>query len=261
MGSVPPGWPPAPDPLLRAAREPPQSRWEAATAPRPVILPGIGPPCFSLRRRHDHPVDISARAVAIPAARRSSRELTIRQSDSRDEPRILALLERHVTTERARPRYEWLYRKNPQGPAHSWVATRGDDIVGVTSIFAREFYVDGRPVMAGIGFDAYVLPAWRRRGIAVALHEASREAMVRGDVPFRFMCGPPTAANLAALVKAGSRIAFVARSAGLPLTARGLLWMLHWQNELAVRAAESSRVLEALVAGARSFATRSARVV
>src|SRR5439155_631939 len=83
---------------------------------------------------------------------------------------------------------------------YTWLAEEAGEIVAWTSIFPRDFAVDGRTLRGSIGCDAYVLPSHRRRGIAVALHRASRESMQRSEVPFRFMCGPPVVENLHALV-------------------------------------------------------------
>src|SRR5579884_538633 len=151
-------------------------------------------------------------------------DLLVRRAEPRDEARLIALLERHVTTRNAAARFDWLYRRNPAGPAVTWLALEPGhgDIVGWTTIFPRDFYIDGRMVPGSVGCDAFVLPEHRRRGIAVALHRASRAAMVHGEVPFRFMCGPPVPNKLSALVKAGSRVVGEMRYLGLPLTARGV---------------------------------------
>ena len=177
----------------------------------------------------------------------------------RSDARILPALEQHVTTRNAARRYQWLYRKNPAGRAFTWVCEDDGQIVGWTSIFPRAFVVDGRVLAGSIGCDAYVLPSHRRRGIAVELHRASRESMARGEVPFRFMCGPPVTENLRALVKAGARIVCTLRHLSLPLSPRGLLWMLHMHGERAVRAAEASRLLGAALGGTRYFASRGGR--
>ena len=74
---------------------------------------------------------------------------------------------------------------------------------GLTSVFPRKVSVDGRLRLGAMGGDGYVRPAFRRRGLATALHAASRAAMRAEGVEFMF--GPPLPHNLGALVKAGSR--------------------------------------------------------
>jgi hypothetical protein len=177
----------------------------------------------------------------------------------RGDARIVPALERHVTTRNAARRHDWLYHKNPAGRAFTWVCEDDGQIVGWTTIFPRIFVVDGKVLAGSIGCDAYVLPSHRRRGIAVQLHRASRTSMTRGEVPFRFMCGPPVVENLRALVKAGARIVCTLRYESLPLSPRGLLWMLHMHGERAVRAAEASRLLGAALGGTRYFASRGGR--
>src|SRR5262245_33142632 len=117
-----------------------------------------------------------------PAPAEPTPEFVVRRAEERDDPALVGLLQENVTTEGAVPRYQWIYRKNPQGPACAWLACSSStgEILGVTSIFAREFSIDGKAVMGGVGFDAFVRPTYRRRGIALALHQASRLAMDRG---------------------------------------------------------------------------------
>lgn len=153
----------------------------------------------------------------------------ISRAEKQDEESLIQLLEKYVTTQRASQRYQWIYQRNPQGEATCWTAREpiNGEIVGFTSIFTRDFLVAGEMVKGGIGFDAFVRPDHRRRGIVLALHRASFEDMQKGEVPFKFMCGPPVRANLDALVKAGSRIVGGLRYMGLPLNTRGILKMLH----------------------------------
>jgi GNAT superfamily N-acetyltransferase len=165
-----------------------------------------------------------------PTSKKATRTgYLIRRAEDNDGLALLELLECFVTTQDAARRYQWIYRENPQGQAETWLAcepVRGQ-IVGFTSIFAREFLVDGERQLGGIGFDAFVRPDHRRRGIALELHRASFASMNSGEVPYRFMCGPPVPANLSALVKAGSRIVGGLRYLGLPLSISGLFHMLH----------------------------------
>ncbi len=176
---------------------------------------------------------MQVREKNISTKQRSNKEYTVRRAEDGDVPKIVSLLERYVTTRKASQRYEWIYKRNPQGEANTWLAceTSQGDIVGFTSIFAREFFLGGNIVTGGIGFDAFVRPDFRRRGIALALHRASRADMIKGEVPFQFMCGPPVPANLSALIKAGSQIIGNIRYLSLPLNTDGLLSMLHQHDK------------------------------
>jgi glycosyltransferase involved in cell wall biosynthesis/GNAT superfamily N-acetyltransferase len=161
----------------------------------------------------------------------------------------LRLLRRYVTPVNAVERFRWLYRANPQGQAHTWLALEPErgEIVGFTSIFGRGFAVDGERVLGGVGLDAFVRPDHRRRGIAAMLHRASFESMTNGEVPIRFMCGPPVAANYNALLKVGSKKLGQVRYLHLPLSVPGLLRSLHFDG-VADRL-ESAVQLERIVHG------------
>lgn len=149
-------------------------------------------------------------------------------AEARDRPNIMRLLKRFVTRRRAAHRHRWIYERNPQGRAATWLALEPErgEIVGFTSIFAREFLVEGTRVLGSVGFDAFVRPDHRRRGIAALLHGATLAAMNRGEVAHRFMCGAPVPANLHALGKAGTTVVGQTGYLHLPLTPRGLVGML-----------------------------------
>jgi hypothetical protein len=150
------------------------------------------------------------------------------RAEPKDTGELQRLLERWVTPVGAVRRQQWLYEKNPQGPAATWFALEPahGEIVGFTSIFARSFLVEGTSVLGSVGLDAFVRPDHRRRGIVAKLHHATHRAMLERDVPHRFMCGPPVAANLSALVKVGSELVGSAVYMHLPLSFEGLIAML-----------------------------------
>lgn len=156
----------------------------------------------------------------------------IRRAGQADRPELLRLLSIYKIARDAERRFAWIYEESPEGRAEAWLAIdrAQGDIVGFTSIFPRTFSVDGRAVQGGIGFDAFVRPDRRRLGVAAALHAEAARDMAEGNVPFRFMCGPPAPANLGALLKVGSKIV-----AGLgfhvrPLRAEGVVDMLHHEG-------------------------------
>ena len=102
-------------------------------------------------------------------------------------------------------RYNWLYKSNPYGRAHTWLAIdrTTSKVVGCTSVFPRKVKVNGRYRMGSIGGDCFIEPRARRQGLATRLHKASIN-----DMPVQrieFMYGPPTPNNLGALIKAGSQ--------------------------------------------------------
>jgi GNAT superfamily N-acetyltransferase len=98
-------------------------------------------------------------------------------------------------------RHRWLYDDNPHGRALTWIARDGatGQLAGLTSFFPRRIVAQGREVMAALGGDCYVRPAFRRRGIASALHGVSRQDMSRFGIEVKF--GTPTPGNVTPLAQ------------------------------------------------------------
>ena len=96
-------------------------------------------------------------------------------------------------------RHRWLYEENPHGPALTWIARDGatGQVAGMTSFFPRCIVAQGREVTAAMGGDCYVRPAFRRRGIASALHGASRRDMSRFGIEVKFGTPTPGTSTLA----------------------------------------------------------------
>lgn len=145
----------------------------------------------------------------------------IRRAEPGDVDIVLSLLREHLGDGHdVVARYEWLYRSNPHGEAVTFLAfdraTRAP--AGLTSLFPRDVWVQGKKLRGSIGGDGYVQPRFRRRGIATALHRACLRSMEEG--PVELMYGPPEPHNLAALVRAGSRIVCQLRRFVRPLDAR-----------------------------------------
>jgi len=131
----------------------------------------------------------------------------VRRAGPGDVDAILTLLREHYGDGHdVAARYEWLYRRNPHGEAVTFLAfdrqTRTP--AGVTSLFPRNVWVRGTQLRGSIGGDGFVRPRFRRRGIATALHRACLGSMDHGAV--ELMYGPPEPHNLAALVRAGSKV-------------------------------------------------------
>jgi hypothetical protein len=93
-----------------------------------------------------------------------------------DFPRIYDLIDEGFGEVRPRARYDWLYRKNPAGPARCWIAveTASGRLAGAISEWpwplaraseAREGHLSG---------DSVVAPAYRGQKISTLLTEARR---------------------------------------------------------------------------------------
>jgi GNAT superfamily N-acetyltransferase len=131
------------------------------------------------------------------------------RAEARDRSTVLALLAEHTPGADVAHRHAWLYESNPHGAAVTFLAfDAGGTPMGLTSLFPRRVVVKGEVRMGAIGGDGYVRPAFRRRGVATALHRAClalmEESLLRGS-GVEFMYGGPEPTNLVALERAGSR--------------------------------------------------------
>jgi GNAT superfamily N-acetyltransferase len=70
--------------------------------------------------------------------------------------------------------FDWLYRRNPAGPAAVWLASTQTDgsTLGIAAAFPRHIYASGRCETAYVLGDFCVDAAYRSLGLAVALQRA-----------------------------------------------------------------------------------------
>jgi GNAT superfamily N-acetyltransferase len=141
---------------------------------------------------------------------------SIRRATTADRAHVEALLVELFPDdgeEGARRRYEWIHLGNPHGVSLVWLAI--DDsgaVAGCATYFPRRIVVHGRVTRAVLGGDCWVRPAFRRRGIAKALHAAGRREMPEHGIEVLF--GTPTKANETPLLQNGARnIGFATRFA------------------------------------------------
>jgi hypothetical protein len=141
----------------------------------------------------------------------------IRRAGKGDRELVIALVSNMIAGDMA-ARYKWLYASNPHGCALTWLAIERETGVAVacTSLFPRRVLVDGRERVGSMGGDCWVEPRVRRQGLATALHRRSLMEMPECGVDF--MYGPPVPNNLAALIKAGSRVVTSFKRWSRPLT-------------------------------------------
>jgi GNAT superfamily N-acetyltransferase len=134
-----------------------------------------------------------------------SQSFTVRLAGAGDREAIEAAIAELLPGMDVARRHRWLYDENPHGRALTWIArdrTTGE-LAGVTSFFPRRIVALGREVTAALGGDCYVRPAFRRRGIASALHGASRRDMPRFGIEVMF--GTPTSGNVTPLAQHRAR--------------------------------------------------------
>ncbi len=130
---------------------------------------------------------------------------TARLAGSGDRAAIVAAVAELLPGMDVARRHRWLYDENPHGQALTWIARDGatGQLAGITSFFPRRIVAQGREVIAALGGDCYVRPAFRRRGIASALHGASRRDMARFGIEVMF--GTPTPGNVTPLAQHRTR--------------------------------------------------------
>jgi hypothetical protein len=151
----------------------------------------------------------------------------VRAATAADRPEILSLIREMIPGVDAEARWRWLYDTNPGGRALTWLATKGGQVAGCTSLFPFRMWLDGEMVAGSLGGDGYVRPAFRRMGLGGLLHDASRRAMP--ELGIGCMYGAPGAMNVTPLKHGGSReLGHVARwvrpvrAAALGMRVRGL---------------------------------------
>jgi len=126
----------------------------------------------------------------------------VRAASPSDRGELVTLIREMIPDVDGDARWRWLYEQNPGGRALSWLAYDGDRVAGCTSFFPFRLWLDGAEIHAALGGDGYVRPAFRRRGVGAALHQASRDAMPAHGLGC--MYGAPGAMNVTPLKKGGS---------------------------------------------------------
>lgn len=100
----------------------------------------------------------------------------------------IALLDRTRQATADRSRFDWLYRKNPDGEAVLWsireVAT--GEMAGFTVALPRRVVVDGQARVCWNGADFSILPKFRTLGLAMKLRRAAKEGVDAGRVDFLY---------------------------------------------------------------------------
>lgn len=92
-------------------------------------------------------------------------------------------------------KFEWIYESNPAGRSHVWLVRHEDsgEYVGATSLFPREFVINGKTYIAGIAGDLIVNKEHRSLGPAMMLQKAVLSAVKDGT--FNFIYGFPNNAS------------------------------------------------------------------
>ena len=102
-------------------------------------------------------------------------KVSVRPADlDTDRDVLIDLMLHYLTPMSDGPRYDWLYRQNPDGPAQLWVLTDVDKhtIVGSGGIVPRRMYVGGQEKLCGVLVDFWIHPEFRSLGPALQLQRA-----------------------------------------------------------------------------------------
>ncbi len=116
-------------------------------------------------------------------------EIAIRQAELvTDRQVILDLVRANLTEGATLERYEWLYRRNPDGDGRAWIATdesRGEP-VGVASAYPRLMEVEGKQVTCWNLGEFAVSASYRTLGPALRLQRTCLGPVLDGSVAFSY---------------------------------------------------------------------------
>jgi GNAT superfamily N-acetyltransferase len=109
--------------------------------------------------------------------------IEVRQADLRlDRASLVEALKKWLTPTSNDHRFDWLYTKNPYGPARAWLAVTERDgfVVGAAAAFPRRVLVGGSEIPACVYGDFCVAPEHRSLGLALRLQRACLESTESG---------------------------------------------------------------------------------
>lgn len=117
--------------------------------------------------------------------------LTIRPVDfAKDRLSLLELLKRNLPYVDHPARFEWLYLRNPAGPARAWFILDEDEIVGAASLFPVAMWLGHETMICGHVGDFAVDAAYRSLGPAVLLQKATFGPVDDGTMALCYDCPP-----------------------------------------------------------------------
>ena len=126
----------------------------------------------------------------------------VRRADPSEYPAIYHLVDASFGLERPRAVYDWLYRRNPRGPARCWIVVvrNSGQIVSQNSDWPWPI---ARGTQALEGFqigDAVTAPHWQHQGVGELLEEARQQHPFQKD---RISLGWPNEKSVGRMRKHG----------------------------------------------------------
>ncbi|HEX7287403.1 MAG TPA: hypothetical protein VF532_14545 [Candidatus Angelobacter sp.] len=107
----------------------------------------------------------------------------IRPADlGKDKELLINMLFEHLTPSSDHARFEWLYQRNPQGPARAWIATDAatGEMIGTSAAFSRRAVVNGVEKTGWVLGDFCISDKYRSLGPALQLQRATLQALKDG---------------------------------------------------------------------------------
>ena len=122
-----------------------------------------------------------------------------------DRQELFELYERNFGN-RFEQRFEWHHALNPAGLGWTWFVYERTDqsVVGTTSLFPRNMYVDGKQLTVGQVMFFAVNSGHRSLGPAVMLQRATFEPVNRGELALCYDC-PPHDQGMSTFARLGMR--------------------------------------------------------
>jgi hypothetical protein len=113
--------------------------------------------------------------------------IIIRCADlDQDRGLIIDALLRYLTPLSTLARFQWLYKSNPHGVAHAWIATddKKQSVVGVAAAFPKRVYRATRETLAWVLGDFCIDGQYRTLGPALQLQRACLATLKAENVEF-----------------------------------------------------------------------------
>lgn len=135
-----------------------------------------------------------------------------------DREELMQVLERNLRDLPHARRFDWLYRRNPAGPAWSWfiVEPGTGKAVGAASLYPRAVWMGREPRVCGQVGDFAVDANYRSLGPALLLQRATFEPVDRGALAFCYDC-PPHEAGMSTFRRLGLKASCEMRRFARPL--------------------------------------------
>lgn len=105
-----------------------------------------------------------------------------------DGDRMVKLFAAHLNSDYDQARFDWLYRRNPDGPGRAWLAVESvtGDLVGTAAAIPRRVMVGGQDRLAFAFSDFCVVPTFRVLGPALQLQQTCLASVAGGDALFGY---------------------------------------------------------------------------